>query len=829
MLSNPQLQLASDFVQYTNKNVFLTGKAGTGKTTFLRNLKSQTPKRMAIVAPTGVAAINAGGVTIHSFFQLPFGPYIPGNANNNAAFSKKFRGDKIKLIRSLDLLVIDEVSMVRADVLDGIDDVLRRYRNRHLPFGGLQLLMIGDLHQLSPIVKEEEENLLKPYYDTFYFFGSHALQQSAPVTIELKEIFRQTDAYFIKLLNKVRNNQLDHHDYLELNERYQPSFMPDADDNYITLTTHNHTAQSINQNKLNRLEDEPHTFKATIKGEFPEYAYPTEFDLQLKVNAQVMFVKNDPGRDKLFYNGKIGRITAITNDEITVKCKDDHFSISVKPLEWQNLKYSLGDDKQVKEEVAGSFTQFPLKLAWAITIHKSQGLTFERAIIDASASFAHGQVYVALSRCKTFEGMILRSPINETSIKTDQKISHYTQEMEDNLPGLDYLLEEKRNFQVVLINELFNFFPLQSRLLYAQKAIAENISTIDKTLFEKIGAIISLFDTEIFNINRKFAVQFNQLMAEPMLPEENEALQQRVKKAAIYFFEKISSLYNDIKALAIDTDNAATRKQLTENLQQLQLAVFEKKYVLQKTQNGFNAINYIQAKANAEIDFEREPKSFSPVKNNTTDSSSASGNQKLKVLIRQWRDAKAAELDAPLYMVLSRIALDELSEKMPSTLKELLLIKGIGKKKVVQFGDEILSIINTYCDRNDINRNTLQLEDELKEDEPPKMKKQPAKGETLMFTLKLFNAGKSIQEIANERNLTSGTIEGHLALLIKTGQVDVFKIINDLKVEEIQSYFEKNAKATLNEAKTHFGNKATFGELRMVLNYLEYKQLRKHD
>lgn len=822
MQTNPQLQLAFDFVQHTNKNVFLTGKAGTGKTTFLRNLKSQTPKRMAIVAPTGVAAINAGGVTIHSFFQLPFGPYVPGGSNNTAGFNKKFRGDKIKLLRSLDLLVIDEISMVRADVLDGIDEVLRRYRNRNLPFGGLQLLMIGDLHQLSPIVKDDEMNLLRPYYDTFYFFGSRALQLSAPVTIELKEIFRQTDGYFIKLLNKVRNNQLDHHDLLELNERYQPSFIPDYNDDYITLTTHNYSAQNINQTKLNRLDDELRSFKATIKGDFPEYSYPTELDLQLKMNAQVMFVKNDPSRDKLFYNGKIGRITAIDDNEVTVKCRDDNFSITVKPLEWQNLKYFLGDDKQVKEEVAGSFTQFPLKLAWAITIHKSQGLTFERAIIDAQASFAHGQVYVALSRCKTFEGMILRSPINETSIKTDEKISHYTQQIEDNLPGMEYLLEEKKFFQVGLIIELFNFSFIQNRLLFTQKNIGENISTIDKTLFDNITQIISVFDADVFSINQKFAQQFNQLIASPMLPEENEALQERVKKAASYFFEKVSDIYNQIKTLTVDTDNASIRKQLTESLQQLQLTVFEKKYVLQKAQTGFSAIVHIQAKANAEIDFEREPKSFSPVKQSIKSTSSGG---KLKTILRQWRDSKADELDTDVYMVISRKALDELSDKMPATLKELLIIKGIGKRKATQFGDEILSLINNYCNSNNISRNTLYLEEEL-EDEP-QTKKVKEKGSSLKLTLELFNEGKSIEEIATDRNLTTGTIEEHVSQLIKSGEVDIFKIINDLKVEEIQSFFIKKPKAALGEAKNFFGSKATFSELKMVFNYLEFKKNQK--
>ena len=405
MTQNPQLELAINFVQFTNKNLFLTGKAGTGKTTFLHNLKKSSLKRMAVVAPTGVAAINAGGVTIHSFFQLPFVPYVPGS--NGAQQQRRFQRDKINLIKSLDLLVIDEISMVRADTLDNIDEVLRRLRNPAKPFGGVQLLMIGDLHQLSPVVKDEDWKILKEHYSSLYFFNSKALHKTSHVTIELKHIYRQSDSFFIDLLNRVRENRIDADVLASLNQRYIHNFKPADDEGYITLTTHNATAQEINENKLAEIKLKSQRFKATIEGEFPEFAYPTALDLEVKIGAQVMFIKNDPSREKLFYNGKIGNVTRIDNQVIYVKCSSDSMEIAVEPLEWNNISYELNaETKEVTENIIGRFIQHPLKLAWAITIHKSQGLTFEKAIIDANAAFAHGQVYVALSRCKSFEGLV---------------------------------------------------------------------------------------------------------------------------------------------------------------------------------------------------------------------------------------------------------------------------------------------------------------------------------------------------------------------------------------------------------------------------------------
>lgn len=380
---NPQLQLANDFVEFTGQHIFLTGKAGTGKTTFLRHLKDRSPKRMIVVAPTGVAAINAGGVTIHSFFQISFGPQVPGYQGGDKQGFKRFSKEKRNIMKSLDLLVIDEISMVRADLLDGIDETLRRFRNNNRPFGGVQLLMIGDLQQLAPVVKEDEWNILRSHYETAFFFSSKALQKTQYVSIVLLHVYRQSDQHFLDLLNKIRDSQADRELIDQLNKRYKPNFDP-GNENYIILTTHNAKAKQINESKLVRLKTKSVHHGAEVGGNFPEYTFPTEVDLELKKGAQVMFVKNDPNPEKRYFNGKIGTITDFTEDEVIVQCPEEKEPIYVTAVEWQNIKYSIDEDtKEIRESVEGTFTQIPLKLAWAITIHKSQGLTFDRAIIDS--------------------------------------------------------------------------------------------------------------------------------------------------------------------------------------------------------------------------------------------------------------------------------------------------------------------------------------------------------------------------------------------------------------------------------------------------------------
>ena len=397
-MENKELRNAWEFAEHTGISIFLTGKAGTGKTTFLKALKEHSSKRIIVVAPTGVAAINAGGVTIHSFFQLPLSPYVPGTTFKDRY---DFGKEKRRIIRTLDMLVIDEISMVRSDLLDAIDNVLRRYRDPTRPFGGVQLLMIGDLHQLTPVVTPRDEELLRPYYDTPYFFGSHALQQTSYVTIQLTHVYRQQDQAFIDILNHVRDGVPTAEDLARLNARCKPMFIPKAEEGYIRLTTHNRMADSYNDNELHKLPGKRYVFKAEIEKEFPESSYPADVNLELKQGAQVMFIKNDPSPSHLYYNGRIGHVVGFEEGKIVVKCPGDDYTISVEPAEWENTRYAINEETKVIEpQVLGIFWQYPLRLAWAITIHKSQGLTFEHAIIDASASFASGQVYVALSRCK---------------------------------------------------------------------------------------------------------------------------------------------------------------------------------------------------------------------------------------------------------------------------------------------------------------------------------------------------------------------------------------------------------------------------------------------
>ena len=428
MENNPELQLAWQFIENTGTHLFLTGKAGTGKTTFLRRLKEHTPKRMVILAPTGIAAINAGGVTIHSFFQLSFAPFVPETTFNSSQTHYRYSKEKRNIIRSMDLLVIDEISMVRADLLDAVDATLRRYRDREKPFGGVQLLMIGDLQQLAPVVKDNEWEFLRKYYETPYFFASHALKETAYMTIELKKVYRQSDTFFLSLLNKIRENKADDEVLNELNRRYQPGFQPQKEEGYIRLTTHNNQAQRVNDCELASLPGKAYHFSAEIEGDFPEYSYPADKLLTIKEGAQIMFLKNDPSSEKRYYNGMIGEVVTVNDAGIIVRGKGNKSEFQLLPEEWGNYKYVLNEEtKEITEVIEGTFRQYPIRLAWAITIHKSQGLTFERAIIDARNSFAHGQTYVALSRCTSLEGLVLKSKISSRDIFIRKEIVEFSQ------------------------------------------------------------------------------------------------------------------------------------------------------------------------------------------------------------------------------------------------------------------------------------------------------------------------------------------------------------------------------------------------------------------
>ena len=427
------------FINQTHRSVFLTGKAGTGKTTLLREIIQTTHKNTVVVAPTGIAALNAGGVTIHSMFQLPFGGFIPDNSAPHFSDTVKFEtkstlvrhfrmsGLKKSVIKNMELLIIDEVSMLRADLLDAIDFMMQSVRRKKVPFGGVQVLFIGDLLQLPPVIRDEEWSTLRKYYNGKFFFHSHVIQQNPPLYIELSKIFRQTDDAFISILNNLRNNQISQEDIKNLNEYVQPNFDLKANKGYITLTTHNAKADAMNAQALQDLEGKLEIFKPDVVDDFPEKIYPIEQNLQLKIGAQVMFVKNDLSLEKRYFNGKMGFIKSLSKEEILVHFPEENKTIEVEKYEWQNIRYKVNEmTKEIDEEVLGTFVHYPIKLAWAITVHKSQGLTFDKAALDVSQVFLPGQAYVALSRLRALNGLILLSPLRMNGISNDQDVMDYS-------------------------------------------------------------------------------------------------------------------------------------------------------------------------------------------------------------------------------------------------------------------------------------------------------------------------------------------------------------------------------------------------------------------
>ncbi|GHV07781.1 helicase [Bacteroidia bacterium] len=705
MQTNQQLDLAFNYVQYTGQHIFLTGKAGTGKTTFLHRLRETSSKRLVVVAPTGVAAINARGVTIHSFFQLSFGPQI--GINRMKPDQMRFSRAKINIIRSLDLLVIDEISMVRADLLDAIDAVLRRFRTQRKPFGGVQLLMIGDLQQLSPVVKEDERELLQAHYDTPYFFSSKALRETSFVSIELTHVYRQQDDCFISILNQVRENRLDSASIDILNKRYIPDFHPKERDGYIMLCTHNAQAQRTNEEKLKSLQKKQYAYTATIEGTFPGYAYPTEFELILKEQAQVMFVKNDSSAEKLFYNGKIGKITRIDGNTIFVLCPGDEEEIAVFPMKWDNIKYNIDETtNEISEVVEGSFIQYPLRLAWAITIHKSQGLTFEHAIIDAQSSFAHGQVYVALSRCKTLEGMVLSTPIRNRSIINDQTVSSFTQQIEENQPGEADFQSARMVYQHELLHEIFNFAVFRNRILYIEKIINENSGSIPVFTQDAVRRLLLPVQTEIIEVGEKFQTQINRMLLQQIDVEKNTALQERITQASGYFLSKIKDKILDVlPKINLDIDNKTVKKQLSEAVSRLEDEVQIKYESLLACLSGFQLVSLLKAKAVAAIQKEKpkENSKFSPLNNEDIK------HPVLFNMLRSWRMAKSDELNVPVYGVFTQKALYELVNYLPVDGKSLQQINGIGQKKYKQFGAEIIEIIRDYCEKYKIDRQSISL------------------------------------------------------------------------------------------------------------------------
>lgn len=681
MEKNQELRNAWDFVEHTGISIFLTGKAGTGKTTFLRTLKEHSSKRSVIVAPTGVAAINAGGMTIHSFFQLPLSPFVPdASIKNRFDYSK----EKRKIMRTLDLLIIDEISMVRADLLDAIDSVLRRFREHDKPFGGIQLLMIGDLQQLTPVVTPEEEKVLQRYYDTPYFFGSKALRSISYVTIELTHVYRQQDSTFITLLNNIREGKATAADLQLLNERYSPTFLPEAGSDYIRLTTHNRMAESYNEDQLRNLPSRACSFRAETDGNFPEYSYPADFNLTLKVGAQVMFIRND--NNGRYYNGRIGHVTYVDNEKILVLCPGDEDAIEVEVETWENTKYTLNEKtKQIEAEVQGTFKQYPLRLAWAITIHKSQGLTFEHAIIDAQASFASGQVYVALSRCKTLEGLVLASPIGNAAIINDSRvsdyISHQTEQTAQSISALPALKEE---YYRQLLIELFNFNDIKT-----YEAALFRVLTEFFFKFPKINALhkmtLSDLDTRVISVSMKWENVIRRMTTVQLHEDE---FKERIKKSALYFHSQLTELFSHMLEITrdIQTNNKTAAIRFENTYTDLQQTYHAKRDLLEAImEEGFSITTYLTAKQEA-------------ILNSLND---GTGNKRRK-------------------------------------------------KK------ETTNAVKTV------------------------------KPSTIELTYNLFKAGKNVEEIAKERGLTPGTIQGHLIPYIQKGEIQIEHVIDKKKINTIK-------------------------------------------
>ena len=702
MESNPQLELAYDFLEHTGVNVFLTGKAGTGKTTFLRRLKERSPKRMVVVAPTGVAAINAGGVTIHSFFQLPFGPYVPGAASQFSTegasrYSHKFSREKINIIRSINLLVIDEISMVRADLLDAVDDVLRRYRERDKPFGGVQLLLIGDLQQLAPVVKEDEWELLKRHYESAYFFHSKALAATNYVAIELKHVYRQQDMRFLELLNRIRENRLDVSTLAALNSRHVPNFHPADEEGYITLTTHNRQADNINDLKLAQLSTRAYSYKAEVKGNFPS-PYPTDEILTLKRGAQVMFVKNDSSSEKRYYNGKIGIVTLLADDCIEVVGKEDNIKIRVGQEEWTSSKYTLDETTgDIQETVEGTFRQFPLKTAWAITIHKSQGLTFERVIVDANAAFAHGQVYVALSRCKTFEGLVLSTPLNARAMIKDASVENFVAQMEENEPGETVLKNARQQYFRELLLEQFDYAPLKRGLRYLYRLFSENLRQLYPELTERYRIADGQLDTELLSVSSRFHQQLEGLMKEGEIWESNPLLAERVTKGAAYFLEHTQNIFQPLLEESLpEIDNKEVRKQVEHAMARLKSDVSVKLATLRAIRQGFCVTDYLRAKAKAQIEKSHPKTKSTKSSSEKITVSSDIRHPKLYNRLRTWRNREAERQKLPAYTIMQQKALLGIANTLPSSSRELLAIPGIGKRIVERYGAAILDLVDEY-------------------------------------------------------------------------------------------------------------------------------------
>jgi hypothetical protein len=825
---NPQFAQVLEFINKTSQNVFLTGKAGTGKTTLLKYIRSHTYKQMAVCAPTGVAAINAGGSTIHSFFQFPFTPFLPVVRDNGEIDASslslpklKYNNQRLSIFRNLELLVIDEISMVRADLLDQIDISLRQTRKKyHLPFGGVQLLLIGDMHQLPPVARAEEWRLLQEHYRSPYFFDSYVIRRFPPVYIGLTKVYRQSDQAFIDLLNKVRHNELDPEAHAILNARYRINLSRQEYSENITLTTHNRKADEINDSNLKALPAKLHTYKAVVRDLFPEKSYPAAELLQLKVGARVMFLKNNA--EKNYYNGKIGIVTETGKDHITVKCQEDREVIRVSPEAWTNISYKVEKTtKHINEEVLGSFVQIPLRLAWAITIHKSQGLTFDKVIIDAAEAFSAGQVYVALSRCRSLEGLTLSSPIGKDSLRNDSQILDFAA----GHPGekeLGRILSSARSgYTRTVIYDLFDFTAQgESRKELAALLVVYG-TRLDGAAKKWLEELFARLD-EIQGVDTRFRSQLHQLGEGSADPENDEVLQSRLTKAAFYFAGETAKLYDFIKNCPISVESREAANDLNETLQSLFESLFLKKELMASCLDGFRFEKYLAKKLKVE---------YPSTKINVY---ASAANTKVSIAIEHpvlykellaLRDEICSGQNKPIYMVASTKTLVELARRLPCAPEELLTITGFGKARVEAYGDLFLPVINRYVRDNNLSP-VFDFEAAPKKQRKEKQSsvgtekgRQP---NTLEKTMALFRQGFTPEQIARQRGLVVGTVLDHLVPFVSTGEIEIDQVVNGEKRILIDKALDEFKPGSgLGHLKSQLPENVSFAEIRFVQAYRE--------
>ncbi len=743
---------ALKFINQTNRSVFLTGKAGTGKTTLLREIIRTTHKNVIVVAPTGIAALNAGGVTIHSMFQLPFAGfipeyYLPFQFRDTVKFETKdslrrhfrMRGDKQAVLQNLELLVIDEVSMLRADLLDAMDYMLRTVRRKEQPFGGVQVLFIGDLLQLPPVLKNEEWEVLKKYYKGKFFFHSHVVQQNPPLYIELSKIYRQTDSRFINVLNNLRNNVVTQQDLKVLNAFVKPDFDVKKHTGYITLTTHNAKADAMNAAALEELEGKEFVYRPEIVDDFPDKIYPVEDELKLKVGAQVMFIKNDLSHEKRYFNGKIGIIKSLSEEEILVHFPEEDVTIEAEKYEWKNVKYSVDDlTKEIKEDVLGTFVHYPLKLAWAITVHKSQGLTFDRAVLDVSHVFQPGQAYVALSRLRSLDGLILLSPIGMNGISNDADVMDYASAKagEDDLE--QSLQQETVNFIGNYLINSFNWSELAKawqshKVSYMQEGFKSLKSKYREWAQRQDNNIHSLLDA-----SNKFINQLHKLFRQQ--PTDMAFVHERVAAAYNYFFPVMDRLATGI----LETMEEIKRQKKAKGF-------YEELAELEELQTAAT-VRLMKAKLLMEVVI------------------AGKGITKENLLSQEIQLYKPDKLQA-------------IRKKMKPDTANLL----------EEEGEEYV----------------------LEQYKPKKKKSTEPKKTTLEETLELWQQKMSVTDIAHARKLTESTVLGHLAKLIEAGQVQLAEVLPADKIDALAKAFDGYAEDSLNPLKEQYSDTFSWNELKL--------------